>query len=111
MKSTLSGFVVLAAGFLMACGAEPQPPAEQSAPPTVSEGAPTEGTAGEVSAQACVQLYRPRYSSWHNSLPYTEEGWVLSCYTNDDCTTDCWGPGGDGPYASHSDFFYCTYCP
>jgi hypothetical protein len=39
------------------------------------------------------------------------KGWVLSCYTNDDCTADCWGPGGDGPYASHSDFFYCTYCP
>ncbi|MCP3166513.1 hypothetical protein [Myxococcus qinghaiensis] len=111
MKRTLSGLAVLAAGFLMACGAEPQLPSDESAPPAVLEGAPRDGTAGEVSAQACVQLYRPRYSSYYNSLPYSEEGWVASCYTNDDCTTECFGPGGDGPYASHSDFFYCTYCP
>ncbi|NTX13767.1 hypothetical protein HUA76_23455 [Myxococcus sp. CA056] len=110
MKSTLRGFAVLAAGFLMACGGEPPPLSEQPVPSTVLEGAPTEGTAGEVSAQACVQLYRPRYSAWYSSLPYSEEGLVASCYTNDDCTTECSG-SGDGPYASHSGFFYCTYCP
>lgn len=54
MKSTLSGLAVLAAGFLMACGAEPQLPSDESAPPAVLEGAPAQGTAGEVSAQACV---------------------------------------------------------
>ncbi|QSQ22721.1 hypothetical protein JY651_47775 [Pyxidicoccus parkwayensis] len=110
MKSTLSGFAVLAAGFLMACGGEPQTSVEEPAAPVISEGAPTDGATGQVSAQACVQLYRPRYSAYYSSLPISEDNLVASCFTNDDCTTECTG-SGDGPYYTHSGFFYCTYCP
>jgi hypothetical protein len=109
MKSASMGFAVLAAGLLMACGGEPQAPVEEPSAPSVAEGAAVEGESGQVSAQACVQLYRPRHSAWYTSYPISEDGLVGSCTTNDDCTTDCWGT--ETPYYTHTVFFYCTYCP
>ncbi|MDC0713491.1 hypothetical protein POL68_33815 [Stigmatella sp. ncwal1] len=115
MKNVVS-VVLLAAGFLVACGTEAEvasgasaaAPSEhvESAPPAVT-GAPG-AAASEVSAQSCVQLYRPRYMTWWTGFPIQVDGEVGACETYDDCSTSCWGQ--ESPYPTYSSFFYCTVC-
>ncbi|ADO69530.1 hypothetical protein [Stigmatella aurantiaca] len=110
MKKVLS-VALLAAGFLVACGTAADPAAAPMAPsesalPTVT-GNP-EPAASEVSAQGCVQLYRPRYMTWWTGFPIQVDGEVGACETHDDCSTSCWGQ--ESPYPTYSGFFYCTLC-
>jgi hypothetical protein len=92
------------AGGLLACGGGAEPALEpQATPDTESASRP------EVTAQACVQLYRPAYTSYWDSFPIRDDGQVGGCETAPDCTTTCWGT--DSPYVIHQNFFYCTYCP
>ncbi|QRN98013.1 hypothetical protein JRI60_02760 [Archangium violaceum] len=105
MKSVSSFVVPLAASFLLACGAGTEPVADES---EALVSTPSPEQSGQVSAQACTTLYRPRYSSYWESFPIQVDGQVGGCETNDDCTVSCWGEQNNN--AIHSGFFYCTYC-
>jgi hypothetical protein len=116
MKSASSFVVPLAASFLLACGAGTETVADEPGTPQSGEtstevaSTPAPGQSGsQVSAMACVTLYRPRYITWWTSFPIEVDGQVGGCETHDDCTTTCWGQ--ESAYQTHSGFFYCTYCP
>ncbi|WP_257451894.1 hypothetical protein [Archangium lipolyticum] len=106
MKIASSIVVPLAASFLLACGAGTETVADE--PTSTITSTPATEQSGQVSAQACTTLYRPRYSSYWESFPIQVDGQVGACETNDDCTVSCWGEQNNN--VIHSGFFYCTYC-
>ena len=109
MRTIQAAAVSVVAGFLVACGGDVDVN-EEGAVLTPAEAAQEAvAPSGEVSAQACTTLYRPRITTYWTSFPIEREGQLGRCVTANDCTVTCTGESSQ--YALNSQFFYCTYCP